>query len=236
MARMTQGMDDGERAALEEQLARAYETYGLPEGRQESVAGCLGQILAKDPSTYAHSIRVGLLAGDIAHYIHSDAATALCAGLVHDIGKTRIPDQVMQNASHHRFSAQDKQIMKDHALHSYVILMKLDDALPDMADIAVRHHLYQSNPYPIPTPRYVRKRTAGERLAIGQIARIIALADGYDAGTTRGSRPFPEWSYDEGAAFKTDYLTRNPDVERLVEDLFADGLLRLPIQPRRYYD
>jgi HD-GYP domain-containing protein (c-di-GMP phosphodiesterase class II) len=98
------------------------------------------------------------------------------AAVLHDIGKTTISDHVL--AKQTPYTADDWAIMKSHSAQGQRIIVAagLDDG--DRIGLVVRHHheRFDGAGYP--------DGLAGE--AIPVMARIIAIADAYDAmGRTR---------------------------------------------------
>jgi putative nucleotidyltransferase with HDIG domain len=94
------------------------------------------------------------------------------AGLYHDIGKIAIPDAILDKPgplTHDEF-----ELMKTHAEIGYQILRAADD-YSRLAEYALSHHeRWDGKGY----PRGLEKED------IPLFARIIALADSYDAMTT----------------------------------------------------
>jgi HD-GYP domain-containing protein (c-di-GMP phosphodiesterase class II) len=89
----------------------------------------------------------------------------------HDVGKIGIPDRVLKKLT--RFNEDDWVIMKEHAVRGERILLAaaLEDG--DVIAKAVRHHheRYDGTGYP--------DGLKGERIPM--LARIVAVADSYDA-------------------------------------------------------
>ncbi len=98
------------------------------------------------------------------------------AGLVHDVGKIGIPDEVLLKPD--ALSAAEYEMMKQHAVLGAVMLA----ALPGMEQVAliVRHHheRWDGKGYP--------DGIAGEQIPL--LARLLAVADAFSAMTT--DRPY----------------------------------------------
>lgn len=108
--------------------------------------------------------------------------------LLHDIGKVGIADATLLKDS--RLSEQEMEYMRQHtllggkALDNAVRALGEDSFLNDARDMAYYHHeKWNGNGYP--------KGLAGEEIPLG--ARILSVADVYDALTSRRSykEPFP---------------------------------------------
>ena len=99
---------------------------------------------------------------------------------LHDIGKVAIPDRILLKPG--RLTAEEFDIMKTHTLHGAETIEAVLEEYPDapfleMArDIALCHHeRYDGSGYP--------HGLAGDAIPLS--ARIMALADVYDALTSR---------------------------------------------------
>lgn len=99
---------------------------------------------------------------------------------LHDIGKVAIPDRILLKPG--RLTAEEFEIMKTHTDHGAATLDAALEEYPgtsflEMArDIALGHHeRYDSRGYP--------RGLAGDEIPLS--ARIMALADVYDALTSR---------------------------------------------------
>ncbi len=126
---------------------------------------------------------------------------------LHDIGKVGIPDQIL--LAPRRLTAEEFEIMKGHASLGCQIL-RGRPTLEMAAEIANGHHeRYDGGGYP--------QGLAGE--AIPLAARIVALADVYDA--LRSRRPYKEpWTHEAAAQVIRDGRATHFD-PRLVDIFFA---------------
>ena len=149
-----------------------------------TVQGMVSAIDAKDRYTRGHSQRVAWLARALAAQCglpESVVRRIYLAGLVHDVGKIGVPEQVLQKTG----KLDDEEfawIRKHPEMGSRILkdIPQMDDILP-----AVLHHheRWDGGGYP--------GRLVGEDIPI--IARIVALADAFDAmsstRTYRSARP-----------------------------------------------
>jgi HD-GYP domain-containing protein (c-di-GMP phosphodiesterase class II) len=152
-----------------------------------SVVG-LTAIKNHDEYTYAHSVNVGILSIAIAHTLglpRSELASIGLAGLLHDVGKLTIPIEVLAKPG--RLTDDDWTLMRRHPLEGIKILGRmpgLSTLLLDALDVSLYHHRrLDGSGYPAVTE--------GRRPP--PIARIVTLADCYDAMTMHRSyrtRPF----------------------------------------------
>jgi len=143
-----------------------------------------------DYYTYTHSINVGIFATALAiklfekdmgeHNMYN-----LGAGFfLHDIGKSKIPSEILNKPG--ALTEKEWDIMKKHPAWGYEILMETGDMTEEAAHIVLEHHeRTDGSGYP--------SGKAGDEIHI--YARICAIADAYDALTTKrcyksAKRPF----------------------------------------------
>ena len=149
-----------------------------------TVQGMVSAIDAKDQYTRGHSQRVAWLARALARKCdlpESMIRRVYLAGLVHDVGKIGVPEQVLQKTG--KLDEEEFSWIRKHPEMGSRILKdipQMDDILP-----AVLHHheRWDGGGYPC--------RLVGED--IPTIARLVALADAFDAmsstRTYRAARP-----------------------------------------------
>lgn len=127
---------------------------------------------AKDPYTCGHSDRVARIAVRLAQelgYPSEVLSRVYLAGLLHDIGKIGVHDAVLQKPG--KLTNREFELIKTHVKTGFRILSGLKQ-LEDVTQVVLHHHeAWNGTGYP--------EKLAGE--AIPQIARIIAVADAYDA-------------------------------------------------------
>jgi putative nucleotidyltransferase with HDIG domain len=188
-------------------------------------------INAKNQYTCGHSDRVARLSVRLAKEMGCDAEllhTLYMAGLLHDIGKIGIDDAILDKPG--KLTEEEFNVVKKHPELGYRILAdikQLADALP-----AVLHHHEQwdGGGYPF--------KLAGEQIPL--IARIMAVADAYDAMTSdRPYRPgMPvervDAIFEKGSGQQWDaevikaYFAAHDDIQRIVQEERAN--LTLDVQ------
>lgn len=175
---------------VKQRVERILELYGLRqemESRLEektrmlervslnSIMAIASTIDAKDAYTSGHSMRVAKCASAIARQLGWDdekVRNIQYIGLLHDIGKIGVPDSILNKPA--RLTAEEFSQIKRHPLLGAEILKDVR-MIPGVADGARYHHeRYDGGGYP-----YGLK---GEEIPL--CARIIALADTYDAMTS----------------------------------------------------
>ncbi len=133
---------------------------------------------AKDPYTHGHSLRVTLYSIILAKELNApeDQLEMIeTAGLLHDIGKIAIPESILCKPG--KLTDEEFVVMKSHSLNSEKLISsikKLNEVSP-----GVKHHheRWDGRGYP--------DHLAGEDIPFA--ARIIAIADTYDAMTSTRS-------------------------------------------------
>ena len=133
---------------------------------------------AKDTYTKGHSGRVAEYAEEIAKrfgYSEKAQKDIYMMGLLHDVGKIGVPDEVINKPS--RLTDEEFALIKTHPVIGARILENIKK-MPKLAEAARYHHeRYSGGGYP--------DGIAGE--SIPEEARIIAVADAYDAMTSNRS-------------------------------------------------
>lgn len=131
-----------------------------------------------DDVTYVHSVNVALLSNMIGRIVYPDISdeelkVLTLAGLLHDIGKMMVPDNIIQKKG--RLTLPEYNLVKTHVLFGNNILKGIDNLDPRIAEVAMRHHeRCDGTGYP---GGYKREQ-------IEPFARIVAIADTYDAMTS----------------------------------------------------
>lgn len=137
-----------------------------------------GAVDAKDPYTNGHSRRVAEYAGEIARrfgYSEERVQNVYLMGLLHDIGKIGVPDAIINKPG--RLTDEEFEKIKRHPVLGSQILENISE-FPELAVGARWHHeRFDGAGYP--------DRLSGAD--IPEEARIIAVADAYDAMASRRS-------------------------------------------------
>ena len=139
-----------------------------------------GSIDAKDEYTGGHSERVGLYAQRLAREIaadydfsEEDILRIKDIGLVHDIGKVGVADAVLNKAG--RLTDEEFSLMKKHVEIGYEIMSASGEMMEGLLDgIRYHHERFDGKGYP----------SGLADTEIPLVARILSLADSYDAMTS----------------------------------------------------
>lgn len=175
-----------------------------------------GTIDAKDKYTKGHSSRVAEYALKIAEKLgksEKEQQDIYYLGLLHDIGKIGIPDGIINKTS--RLTDDEYEVIKTHPAIGAEILENISE-LPELAFGARWHHeRYDGRGYP--------DHLKGEE--IPEMARIIGVADAYDAMTSNRSyrsvlpQSVVRGEIEKGKGTQFDPLFADKMIEMIDEDV-----------------
>lgn len=152
---------------------------------EQTATALANAIDAKDEYTHGHSMRVAEYARKIAKIAgktEKECTDVYFAGLLHDVGKIGISDAIITKSD--RLTDKEFDAIKMHPVIGKQILASISQS-PYISIAANYHHeRYDGRGYP--------ERMKGTD--IPEIARIIAVADSYDAMTSKRSYrdPIPQ--------------------------------------------
>lgn len=148
----------------------------------------------RDEYTGGHTARVttfAYLLGQKLELSPKDLELIRIGTPLHDIGKIGIDDAILRKPG--KLTAEEFELMKTHTVKGAAILATIPDLAPIIPIVRSHHERYDGQGYP--------DRLAGERIPL--LARIVAVADAYDAMTS--NRPYhpdkrgrpPEYAFAE---------------------------------------
>ncbi len=144
----------------------------------ETIESLVRAVDAKDSYTNGHSVRVATYAKQISELLGYDADQAdaiYYTALLHDVGKIGVDDAILRKPG--RLTDEEFAAIKAHTVIGAQILSRIT-SMPDLQYGALYHHeRWDGKGYP--------KGLQGEE--IPEPARIIAVADAYDAMTSNRS-------------------------------------------------
>jgi len=190
----------------------------LQDSNKAITRAFLASLDAKDPYTAQHSFRVSEYAVAVARrfeFKDDDIQAIQLAGLLHDVGKMKIPSEILNKPS--GLSDEEYARIKEHPVHGLSLVRKIfegteyeNDRFRLMSNIASLHHeRYDGKGYP--------KGLVGEQIPLE--ARIIGLVDAFDAMTT--ARPYRE-TLSLGAALEEIKAKAGTQFCPLVVERFTD--------------
>jgi len=160
-------------------MRKTEESQQHLEKMNENIMRTLARTIdAKDQYTNGHSQRVAKYALELAKRIgktKEEQKNIYYAALLHDVGKIRIPDAIINKPG--RLTDEEFGYIKLHPISGYYILKDIDEVELIAQGAKWHHERYDGNGYP--------NGLAGEN--IPEVARIIGVADAYDAMTSNRS-------------------------------------------------
>ena len=127
---------------------------------------------AKDAYTRGHSERVALVARRIGRQMglpDGEVQTIHLSGLLHDVGKVGIDDRILRKNG--PLTDEEFEQVKRHPMIGYQILSGLKNLRHVLPGVRNHHENYDGSGYP--------DGLKGDEISL--LARILAVADGYDA-------------------------------------------------------
>ena len=127
-----------------------------------------------DDATFVHSMNVGLMANILGKWLklnEQDMETLTVAGLMHDIGKLKISNDIITKPG--RLTDAEYDIVKKHPVEGYQLLrnMPINEHVKNAC--LFHHERHDGGRYPF--------KLSGDKL--DPFAEIVAIADVYDAMT-----------------------------------------------------
>ena len=146
------------------------------------------QLKEFDQYTTTHSMNVAVLSMALAEFLGlagADVRAFGIAGLLHDIGKIKIPLDVLTKPG--RLTDEERALMNEHPVTGARILLDVEADLDLAVVVAYEHHI-MINGGGYPVLHYTRD--------CHQASKLVHVCDVYDALRTR--RPYREaWSFDK---------------------------------------
>lgn len=136
-------------------------------------------VRAHHSATYQHCLLVTGLAVAFGQHIgasRADRQRLSCAGMLHDIGKARIPIAILEKPG--PLDELEMDIMKKHPEYGFKALEGIDGLPKEMLDIVIHHHEYLDG------SGYPHGLSASE---IPDLVRIVTIADIFGALIERRS-------------------------------------------------
>lgn len=144
--------------------------------RNEQAIVGLTMIKSFDNYLFNHSVNVCVLSMALAKACGLTDPTLTevgVGGLLHDVGKTRIPKEVLSKPG--KLTASEWEIMKSHSSHSYDLIQEMGVTADVTGRAALEHHVqYDHQGYP----------NLGPGKSAHPMSHLVAIADCYDAITT----------------------------------------------------
>ena len=156
----------------DQKIYKAIRDHKLKKSFEEKVELMLRCLLKKDKYTAGHTKRVSQFSVLIAKELglsSEDLYVTKYAGLLHDIGKIGIHDNILKKES--PLDPSEFDIMKEHPVISSEILKGIVSSQPIIEGVKHHHEKFNGTGYP--------DGLKGDKIPL--VARIISVADTFDA-------------------------------------------------------
>ncbi|MGN0351843.1 MAG: HD-GYP domain-containing protein [Roseburia sp.] len=142
----------------------------------DAIAIDISALKTSDEYTFKHSVDVATISMIVAKQqglSRNQIREIGLAGLLHDIGKTKVPPEILNKPE--KLTPEEFDIMKQHPVFGYEMMKNRPDSSPAISLGILQHHeKMNGNGYPL--------GCTGEK--ISPYARILTVADIYDALVT----------------------------------------------------
>ena len=156
-----------------QEVAREIIDY---DKQRSNVLESMSLIKRGDEYTYVHSVNVAFYSMLIAKWIglsKDEITKATMSGLLHDIGKVKISDQILNKPG--KLTQDEYDIVKQHTVYGFEIASNLNELDNEIKNAILLHHeRMDGSGYPF--------QYNCDRLNI--YARIVSIADVFDAMTS----------------------------------------------------
>ncbi|MCR5323820.1 MAG: HD-GYP domain-containing protein [Lachnospiraceae bacterium] len=138
---------------------------------------CIQDLRVTDEYTYQHSVDVGVLAAQLAKrlgWVKEKVDMTAQSGILHDIGKKHVPLEILNKPG--RLTDEEFAVMKLHPVYAYKELSVIREMANEVKLGAFEHHEKMNG------KGYPRGLSGNQ---ISEIAQVLAIADVYDALTSK---------------------------------------------------
>lgn len=193
------------------------EQVSLSVARDPAIILNIAKLKTKDEYTYLHSVAVCALMINLGRTMNLDERQVEdigMAGLLHDIGKMAIPDDILMKPG--RLDDREFETVRTHPERGHEILASSTGVPTAALDVCLHHHeKMDGTGYP--------KRLDGSQLSV--VARMGAICDVYDALTSQ--RPYNEPASASEALAKM--ASWNGHFDKLIFKSFVESLGITPV-------
>ncbi len=155
-------------------LSQTLEVFKINDGNFD-LFNMLHNLRSYDDDTFAHSVNVALICNIFAKWLKmsdQEVETATLAGLLHDVGKLKIPNNIIHKPA--RLTNEEYEVIKKHPIESYNILKSLPSINDHVKKAALMHHeRCNGSGYPLGIMNS----------QIDPFAKIVSIVDVYEATT-----------------------------------------------------
>ena len=141
-----------------------------------SIIRCLAEVRSADEYTYTHCVHTSFYSMLIAKWLKMsdhEINKAIQAGLLHDIGKTKIPGQILCKGD--ILTKEEYEVIKKHTIWGYEMIEGMNEIDQEVKSVVLLHHeRVDGSGYPL-------NKSAD---CLNVYSKIVAIADVFDAMTT----------------------------------------------------
>ncbi|MGM0420324.1 MAG: HD-GYP domain-containing protein [Bacillota bacterium] len=212
---------------IEYREIRSLTEDALNLGENLNLVDLLNMVRDADEYTYSHLMNLAILGSMFADWLKLSGESKLHlsqAGLLHDIGKAKIPDDILNKPG--ELTPSEYEVMQDHSAFGYKMIEDAGFAAEETALAVLTHHeRWDGSGYPF--------GLKGEKIPL--YGRILAIIDTFDAITANriykpGESPFhaikvftQEESLSYDYELKKVFLDKIPDYFVKENVLLNDG-------------
>lgn len=182
-----------------------------------AIAVDISALKTSDEYTFKHSVDVATMSMIVAKKMglkHDDVYNIGIAGLLHDMGKSKIPLEILNKPA--RLTDEEFEVMKKHSIYGYQILKEKEDFSPPIALAVLQHHeKMNGRGYPM--------GVSGDK--ISPYAKILSVVDVYDALVTE--RPYKKGMSQRDAIEIIMSMTDDLDIEAMRS--FLGSIILYPV-------
>jgi len=149
--------------------------------------------------TYVHSVNVALICHTIGtwlHYDEQDLNSLTISGLLHDIGKLLVPQEIIDKSSN--LTDEEYRMIKTHSLKGYELVKEQIFDMRIKLSILMHHERCDGSGYP--------RQLKGPDII--DFAKIVGLADTYDAMTSARLYRSPMCPFEVISIFESEGLQK----------------------------
>lgn len=178
-----------------DELIKSVEPLFISRNTITELFDMINQMHSLNDSVYAHCVNVALIARMMGRWLHleqHDLDILTCCGLLHDIGKIKIPDAILNKPD--KLTPEEYHIVQAHTKFGYNMLRTQNIDVRIKQAALMHHERFDGSGYPNHlTPEYLT-----------DFPMIIAIADVYDAMTAARSYRSQLCPFEVIANFETE--------------------------------
>ena len=201
-------------------LVSGTELFRAQYNENRDIVNCINEMRETDEYLYTHSINVSFLAmliGKWLKYDYYSIKSLVSAGFLHDIGKGRIDAKILSKPG--ALTKEEFEEMKKHPVYGFKLAEEMNGLNDDiLKGILLHHERDDGSGYPF--------GMKGDQ--IHHFAKIIAVADTYDAMTSNRAYRHMECPFDvleqleKGCFGKLDHRVVNTFIKNIASYYMGD--------------